>query len=217
MMKILLRQTRLLRTRGYSVAHRNPDCLYAPASILQNIVAGRYKLLYKPYPSFLCADGSYDPEILENGYFAATRYPGYLHYFSSSLSRWLTVLEFLRHIGLGPKYAILGVDKKISKTCNTSLHNVKKLYRPVPLSEQATRDGTYNFEKLFNSLIKLFVTDPDNPEDVWAQELLDWCQQEVFGGATIELDSEAEKSPDEEDILAQRRRRRRAAAATTAA
>ncbi|KAK7039703.1 hypothetical protein R3P38DRAFT_3262100 [Favolaschia claudopus] len=183
-----------------------------PNPILQNIVAGRYKLLYKPYSSFLYADDSYNPEVLDQG-----------------LLRGDAIPRFLRHIWLGPQYAILGAGKKISKTSNASLHNVKKVtpemicYAVVQArtalgtSDWTVRDGEYNFEKLFNSLIKLCVADPDDAEDVWPQELLDWCQQQVFGGATIDSESEAEKSSDEEDVLAQRRRRRRAAADSDAA
>ncbi|KAK7021662.1 hypothetical protein R3P38DRAFT_2962691, partial [Favolaschia claudopus] len=97
---------------GYADRLKLPPLVFPTVNspILQNISAGKYKLLYKPYPSFLYADDSYNPDVLDGG-----------------LLRGDAIPRFLRHIWLGPQYAILGAGKKISKTSNASLHNVKKV------------------------------------------------------------------------------------------
>ncbi|KAK7059587.1 hypothetical protein R3P38DRAFT_3168050 [Favolaschia claudopus] len=175
----------------------------AAERLLQKIVAGKYQLKYKPYPSFLYKDSKFDPNNLDAGLLHSD-----------------TVLRFLRHIWLGPSAALSGAEK-ISKTCNTSLHNVKKVtparicYAVVQArttlgtSEWTPRDGKYSFKRLFNSILKLFTAEPEHP---WVIDVLEWYQSQMFQNVDFDSDAEQDKdSDDEDDVLAQRRRRAAAA------
>ncbi|KAK6997352.1 hypothetical protein R3P38DRAFT_2798483 [Favolaschia claudopus] len=105
-----------------------PECpsrLTAIGRLLQKIVAGKYQLEHKPYPSFLYEDGKFDPNNLDAGLLHSD-----------------AVLRFLRHIWLGPSAALSSAEK-ISKTCNTSLHNVKKqsqMFQNVDFDLDAEQD-----------------------------------------------------------------------------
>ncbi|KAK6985129.1 hypothetical protein R3P38DRAFT_3230789 [Favolaschia claudopus] len=177
--------------RSISSSRSPPRMHYCRRSWL----TGKYQLEYKPYPSFLYEDGKFDPNNLDAG-----------------LLRSDAVLRFLRHIWLGPSAALSGAEK-ISKTCNASLHNVKKGASRNDLLRCPSRSGTHDSrnERVDTTRWELFTASAEL-EHPWVIDVLEWYQSQMLQNVDFDSDAEQDKdSDDEDDVLAQRRRRAAAA------
>ncbi|KAJ7732327.1 hypothetical protein DFH07DRAFT_968430 [Mycena maculata] len=170
-----------------------------PNTFLQRIVAGTVELTAADFPSFFWAEGSYDPEDLDNG-----------------LLRGHLLLRVFRHIWTAPTSALNGLDKGIPAVCNARVH-AKYSVEPemvgyacaqartiLSTKQWDVRDSAYNYERMFNAVVKLFSGLPDDP---WALETLEWYQDNVFGDADIPSADAEDAVPipsAADDILAQR-------------
>ncbi|KAF7374196.1 hypothetical protein MSAN_00301500 [Mycena sanguinolenta] len=179
-----------------------------PNEFLDRIVNGNVEIKNDALPSFLWAEGAYNPENFDKG-----------------LLRGEFPLRVLRHIWTGPRSAINGLDKGIPAVCNARLHNkytvdeymianaVVQARGMLSTRDWAPRDGAFDNEKLFDQIVKLF----SKKDDAWVIETLAW---QVFGDyeapAVDDPEETAEPSP-ADDILAQRAARQAAAASSAAA
>ncbi|KAJ6525177.1 hypothetical protein B0H19DRAFT_1276257 [Mycena capillaripes] len=165
-------------------------------AFLKRVAECKVKLKAKNFPSCFYEDGTYDPENLDHG-----------------LMRGDIIVRVLRHIWTGPTSALNGLDKGMPATCNARLHGVYLLdgemvgYAGVQArtmigtSDWVTRDGSYDFEDLFDRIVTLF----EDVEDPWVKETLGWLQNQVFGDAAIpQVDSDKDSDSDDDDALAQR-------------
>ncbi|KAJ6552937.1 hypothetical protein B0H19DRAFT_1263374 [Mycena capillaripes] len=165
-----------------------------PNVFFQRIVSGNVELKAADLPSFLWADGSYDPDNWDRG-----------------LLRGDLLLRTVRHIWTGPSSACTGLKDGIPAVCNARLH-AKYTVDPEIIACAATqartmlstkdwklRDGSFNNEEFYDAIIKLFSGLPDDP---WAVETLDWYQRNVFGDADLPSDrADAEPTPNAADII----------------
>ncbi|KAJ6591882.1 hypothetical protein B0H10DRAFT_2233202 [Mycena sp. CBHHK59/15] len=165
---------------------------------------GKPALTAKRYPSCFYADDTYDPEAPE-----------------VRLLRSLFLVRVARHIWTSPGSALHGAEN-MKKVCHARVHGQFTMTPEMigyvccqartmlSTSDWATKDGPYNYDKLFKSIVKLF----EDPTDSWVIETLDWYQKGVFGCGTGPA-SDAEASDDDESemagILARRTARRSAA------
>ncbi|KAJ6456343.1 hypothetical protein C8R47DRAFT_1227880 [Mycena vitilis] len=116
---------------------------------LQRIVAGSVELTAVDFPSFFWAEGSYDPEDLDNGLLRGPLLPLVLRY-------------------TAPTSALNGLDKGIPAICNARAHTI------LSTKQWDVRDGAYNYEKMFDAVVKPFSGLPNDP---WAVETLQWFQE----------------------------------------
>ncbi|KAJ7651839.1 hypothetical protein B0H17DRAFT_1215142 [Mycena rosella] len=155
----------------------------APASnqFADLLVAGRVELKATEYPAFFWAEDTYDEDDLDKG-----------------LLRGPLILRVLRHVWTAPSSALFGLDNGIPRSCNACLHNVFTVDKEMigyagvqarimlSTTEWKPRDGSYNYEDLFKSILNLF----EDPEDPWARETLAWYQQMVFGDAVDDAETD---------------------------
>ncbi|KAJ7686356.1 hypothetical protein B0H17DRAFT_1204268 [Mycena rosella] len=155
----------------------------APASnqFADLLVAGCVELKATEYPAFFWAEDTYDEDDLDKG-----------------LLRGPLILRVLRHVWTAPSSALFGLDNGIPRSCNARLHNVFTVDKEMigyagvqarimlSTTEWKPRDGSYNYEDLFKSILNLF----EDPEDPWAWETLAWYQQMVFGDAVDDAETD---------------------------
>ncbi|KAF7372526.1 hypothetical protein MVEN_00114700 [Mycena venus] len=168
------------------------------------LVAKQYE-----YPSCFYAEGAFDPADPEKGLF-----------------RSQFILRVLRHIWTAPASAMNGASK-IPKVCNARAHGQYKVIpemlayacrqarTTISVSDWTPKEGSYNYETMFNNIVLLFEADPTDP---WAIETLEWLQNGVFGGADAsdnESDSDDEDASAAATILAKRAARRAEAPASS--
>ncbi|KAJ7691312.1 hypothetical protein B0H17DRAFT_1201167 [Mycena rosella] len=146
------------------------------------LVAGHVELKATEYPAFFWAEGTYDKDNLDKG-----------------LLRSPLILRVLRHVWTTPSSTLFGLDNGIPHICNARLHNVFTVDKEMigyagvqarlmlSTTEWKPRDGSYNYEDLFKSIVNLF----EDPEDLWARETLAWYQQMVFGDAVDDAGTDA--------------------------
>ncbi|KAJ7670436.1 hypothetical protein B0H17DRAFT_1209305 [Mycena rosella] len=162
----------------------------AQNEFLKSLGAGTVELKAADFPSFFWEDGSYDPNDLGKG-----------------LLRGHLLLRVLRHIWTAHGSALCGLNNgELPAICNARAHGVfvvdpEMIARTMlSTSEWKVRNGPYDYKELFDSIVKLFA-DPDDP---WTKDTLDWYQQNVFGGATIDNSHAIEPTSDAaSNILAQ--------------
>ncbi|KAJ7471007.1 hypothetical protein FB451DRAFT_1399756 [Mycena latifolia] len=182
-----------------------PEAVAALKALMKGqLTSGKPALTASKWPSCFYADGEYDPENPEKGLF-----------------RSLFLLRVLRHIWTSPSSAIDGADK-LKKTCHAREHGqyfVKgrmvgyacgQARTMVSNADCSSKDGSYNYEKMFNRVVKLFEDDPTDP---WVVETLQWFQKGVFGSAAIPSSSTSDSEDSDSDsemteIFARRAARR---------
>ncbi|KAJ6526539.1 hypothetical protein DFH09DRAFT_1371670 [Mycena vulgaris] len=135
---------------------------------LARVAAGRVELTADQLPSFLYEDGSYDSVDLDKG-----------------LLRGHLTLRTLRHIWTAPASALFGLDGAVPNICNARFHDVFKVdaemvaYAVVQARTMLTtadwkpRDGSFDYEVFFNSIVELFA----DGEDPWTKDTLAWYQR----------------------------------------
>ncbi|KAF8185496.1 hypothetical protein K438DRAFT_2019998 [Mycena galopus ATCC 62051] len=173
---------------------------------LVQLVNGTVELKNDELPSFLWADGSYDPDNYDQG-----------------LLRSAFLLRVFRHIWTGPSSALCGLDEGIPPVCNARLANNKFTATPRMIGcavvqaramicsrDWARRDGKFNNQVLFEQVVELFAGLPTDP---WAVDTIAWYNRMVFDDAEPSLDEdEATPVPSATtNILAQRAARQAAA------
>ncbi|KAJ6572483.1 hypothetical protein DFH09DRAFT_1362442 [Mycena vulgaris] len=143
------------------------------------------------YPSCFYQDGAYDPVDTEKGLFRG-------------------LFLVLRHIWTGPSSAMGGADT-LKRSCNARAHGQYRVTgrmvgygcsqarTMISSADWSIKDGSYDYEKLFTSVVALFETDPADP---WVVETLAWLQQAVFGSAQATDASGSIDSDDEESAAA---------------
>ncbi|KAJ7146244.1 hypothetical protein C8R44DRAFT_845460 [Mycena epipterygia] len=141
---------------------------------------GKPALTANKYPSCFYADDEYDPTDPERGLFRSE-----------------FILRVLRHLWTAPSSA-MDLEVRLSPA-RTMLST----------SDWATKDGNYNYVKLFDSIVALFETDPT---DAWVVDTVKFLQAGMFGSGNAESASGSSDSDDEESeaaaILARRAARR---------
>ncbi|KAJ7119212.1 hypothetical protein C8R43DRAFT_1137099 [Mycena crocata] len=171
---------------------------------LQLLMAGRLEtgkpaLTASRYPSCFYADGTFDPAKKQLGLF-----------------RSLFLLRMFMHVWTGPNSAKTGI-KTVPKICNARAHSqfvatgrmigyvCVQARTMISTSDWGTKDGKYNYERLFESVVALFETNPTSP---WVVETLEWYQKSVFGSmsssGSSESDDEDESESEADTILAAR-------------
>ncbi|KAJ7115218.1 hypothetical protein C8R44DRAFT_928204 [Mycena epipterygia] len=175
-----------------------PTVPTARNELLDRIVANRLELTAEDFPSFFYAEGSFDPNDLDKGL---------LRGISSPLD--------------GAKSALFGLsDGRLPPICNARLHGTLtadpemigytgvQARTMLSTAEWKSRDGAYDYEALFTSIVNLF----EDPEDPWAKDTLAWYQRMVFDGVTNHSQPMSEPTASASStVLAQRAARRAAA------
>ncbi|KAJ7112617.1 hypothetical protein C8R44DRAFT_882381 [Mycena epipterygia] len=141
-----------------------PTVPVARNELLERIVANHIELTANDLPSFFYAEGSFDPDDLDKG-----------------LLRGEFMLRVFRHIWTAPKSALFGLsDGRLPAICNARLHGAVVVvpemvgYTGVQArtmlctAEWKPRDGSFDYEALFTSIVQLF----EDPEDPWAKDTL---------------------------------------------
>ncbi|KAJ7119056.1 hypothetical protein C8R44DRAFT_878566 [Mycena epipterygia] len=135
----------------------------------------------------------------------------------------IQINEVLRHLWTVPSSAIERKDR-LSLTCNARAHGQFTMISTMiaygcvqartilSTSDWTAKDGSYDYVKLFNSVVALFETDPT---DAWAVDTLKWYQEGVFGSGDAALASSGSSDSDNEDSEAAAILARRAARRTT--
>ncbi|KAJ7668961.1 hypothetical protein B0H17DRAFT_1209840 [Mycena rosella] len=167
-------------------ASLTPEATEALKALMNGkLTNGKPALIASRYPSCFYADGSYDPKDPEKGLFRSP-----------------FLLRVVRHIWTTPSSAMDGADKLRG---NARAHGQFKVigrmigYGCVQgrtmlcTSDWADKDGAYNYEKLFNSVVELFESDTTDP---WVTETLQWG---VFGKATKSGGSSDSDDDDDDD------------------
>ncbi|KAJ7077955.1 hypothetical protein C8R44DRAFT_896104 [Mycena epipterygia] len=181
-----------------------PTVPTARNELLDRIVANRLELTAQDFPSFFYAEGSFDPNDLDK-----------------SLLRGEFMLRVFRHLWTAPKSALFGLsDGRLPPICNARLHGTLtadpemigytgvQARTMLSTAEWKSRDGAYDYEALFTSIVNLF----EDPEDPWAKDTLAWYQRMVFDGVTNHLQPTSEPTASASStVLAQRAARRAAA------
>ncbi|KAJ7506329.1 hypothetical protein B0H11DRAFT_1707147 [Mycena galericulata] len=140
------------------------------ARFYDRLVGNRVKLDATEYPAFVYEEGSWDPRDPENG-----------------LLRGDLLIRVLRHIWTAPASAWFGLENEaIPAVCNARVHGVYQVtaemigYAGVQVRDSLhgvqhwkLRDGTYDYEQFYNSIVILF----SDPDDEWAIETLKWYQR----------------------------------------
>ncbi|KAJ6516980.1 hypothetical protein DFH09DRAFT_1332652 [Mycena vulgaris] len=167
------------------------------------LITGKAALTAAKYPSCFYADDMYNPTDPEKGLFR---------------SKFL--LRVIRHIWTTPSSVMDGADT-LKKVSNARAHSQFRMNGRmigygcsqartlISTSDWTAKDGSYNYEKLFNAVVALFEDDPTDP---WVIDTLTWYQERVFGCAKNSSDSGDDKSDSENDGIAARRAARRSAA-----
>ncbi|KAJ7123665.1 hypothetical protein C8R44DRAFT_917920 [Mycena epipterygia] len=145
-----------------------PTVPVARNELLERMVANHIELTANDFPSFFYAEGSFDPDDLDKG-----------------LLRGEFMLRVFRHIWTAPKSALFGLsDGRLPTICNARLHGAVVVvpemvgYTGVQArtmlctAEWKPRDGSFDYEALFTSIVQLF----EDPEDPWAKDTLAWYQ-----------------------------------------
>ncbi|KAJ7486556.1 hypothetical protein FB451DRAFT_771356 [Mycena latifolia] len=152
------------------------------------LTSGKPALTAKKYPSCFYADGSYDPKAPEKGLF-----------------RSQFLLRIIRHLWTAPSSAMDGAEK-LKKISNARVLGQYRMQgrmvgygctqgrTMISTSDWTVKDGAYNYEKLFNSVVELFENDPADP---WVVDTLNWFQDGVF--SSVEVSGSASDSNDEDD------------------
>ncbi|KAJ7462487.1 hypothetical protein FB451DRAFT_1180780 [Mycena latifolia] len=146
-----------------------PDALAALKALMKGkLLDGKPALRAKYFPSRFYAAGAYDPEEPEKGLFRSP-----------------SLLRVLRHIWMAPSSAMDGADT-LRKTCNARAHGqcfVKGRMvgyacaqgrTLISASDWTSKEGSYNYEKMFDEVVHLFEDDPTDP---WVVETLKWFQE----------------------------------------
>ncbi|KAJ7468865.1 hypothetical protein B0H11DRAFT_1732036 [Mycena galericulata] len=139
------------------------------ARFYDRLVGNRVKLDATEYPAFVYEEGSWDPRDPENG-----------------LLRGDLLIRVLRHIWTAPASAWFGLENEaIPAVCNARVHGVYQVTPEmigyagvqartmISTSDWKLRDGTYDYEQFYNSIVILF----SDPDDEWAIETLKWYQR----------------------------------------
>ncbi|KAJ7222725.1 hypothetical protein B0H12DRAFT_1241080 [Mycena haematopus] len=149
------------------------------------------------YPSCFYAEGTFDATDPEKGLFRS-------HF----------ILRILRHIWTAPASALHGV-KKPPKICNARAHGQFSITPEMlgyacgqartllSTSDWTIKDGSYDYEAMFNNIVLLFEADPTDP---WAVETLEWLTKGVFGGGDASDDENGSGSDNDEDFVLLRSR-----------
>ncbi|KAJ7113508.1 hypothetical protein C8R44DRAFT_881815 [Mycena epipterygia] len=174
-----------------------PTAPVARNALLELIVANRLKLTADDFPSFFYAEGSFDPDDLDKG-----------------LLRGEFMLRVFRHIWTAPKSALFGLsDGRLPSICNARLHGATVAvpemigYTGVQArtmlctAEWKSRDGPFDYEALFTSIVNLF----EDAEDPWAKETLAWYQKMVFDGVTNDAQPPSEPTSTASSTVLQQR------------
>ncbi|KAJ7701362.1 hypothetical protein B0H16DRAFT_1748596 [Mycena metata] len=111
------------------------------------LLNGKSALTASKYPSCFYPDEVYNPRAPEVG-----------------LLRSLFLLLVTRHIWTSPRSAFDGAQKLKARTI-------------LSTSEWTCKDGKYNYELLFNAVVKVF----ENPTSPWTVETLAWYKKGVSG------------------------------------
>ncbi|KAJ6447772.1 hypothetical protein C8R45DRAFT_1047389 [Mycena sanguinolenta] len=158
---------------------------------------GKPAMTARQFPSCFYAEGLYNAEDPEVGLF-----------------RSAYLLRIGRHIWTTPSSAFDGAQV-LKQVCHARAHG-KYSMTPrmlgyiccqartlISQSEWKQKDGKYDYQKLFDSVLKLFA----KSDDPWAVETLDWYTKGIFGGATADdaaNDSGADSESEIDRILARR-------------
>ncbi|KAJ6512469.1 hypothetical protein C8R45DRAFT_1087637 [Mycena sanguinolenta] len=139
---------------------------------------GKPAMTARQFPSCFYAEGLYNAEDPEVGLF-----------------RSAYLLRIGRHIWTTPSSAFDGAQvlKQVTYVARTLISQ----------SEWKQKDGKYDYQKLFDSVLKLFA----KLDDPWAVETLEWYTKGIFGGATADdaaNDSGADSESEIDRILARR-------------
>ncbi|KAJ7115176.1 hypothetical protein C8R44DRAFT_794206 [Mycena epipterygia] len=120
------------------------------------------------------------------------------------------LLRVLRHLWTAPSSA-MNPEAQLSPVCNARAHGQLTMIGPMvgygcvqartmlSTSDWTTKDGNYNYVKLFDSIVALFETDPT---DAWVVDTLKFLQAAVFGSGNAESASGSSDSDDEESEAA---------------
>ncbi|KAJ7624200.1 hypothetical protein DFH06DRAFT_1445807 [Mycena polygramma] len=162
-------------------------------------VKGKPAVTASSFPSCFYADGADDLDAPEVGLFRAP-----------------FLLRVTRHIWTAPSSAMDGAQE-IPQVCAARAHNKFTMDAEmlgyvccqartmISTSAWVAKDGKYDYNKLFDSVVALFA----DPTDSWAVETLDWFQKGVFdcggGGAGSDDDGSDDEEESEMASLAARR------------
>ncbi|KAJ7663517.1 hypothetical protein B0H17DRAFT_1211616 [Mycena rosella] len=198
---------------GAAVPEREltPDALkHLTALMTGKLTNGKPALTAGKYPSCFYPEGTYDPADPEKGLF-----------------RSAFLLRVLRNIWTTPSSAMGGADR-LKAISNARAHGkfsidgrmigygCTQARTMLSTSDWTPKDGTYDYEKLFNQVVKLFEDDPADP---WVIETLQWYQDGVFGkissgGADDDDNEEDDSDSESSSICAHRAARRQTPIAT---
>ncbi|KAJ7678370.1 hypothetical protein B0H17DRAFT_1206824 [Mycena rosella] len=198
---------------GAAVPEREltPDALkHLTALMTGKLTNGKPVLTAGKYPSCFYPEGTYDPADPEKGLFRSP-----------------FLLRVLRNIWTTPSSAMGGADR-LKAISNARAHGkfsidgrmigygCTQARTMLSTSDWTPKDGTYDYEKLFNQVVKLFEDDPADP---WVIETLQWYQDGVFGkissgGADDDDNEEDDSDSESSSIRAHRAARRQTPIAT---
>ncbi|KAJ7756674.1 hypothetical protein B0H16DRAFT_1538682 [Mycena metata] len=68
----------------------------------------------------------------------------------------------------------------------------------ISTSDWTSKDGAYNYERMFKSVIKLF----EKKDDAWVTDTLAFYQRQVFGSLDGSGDESSDEDDDESDVSA---------------
>ncbi|KAJ6549819.1 hypothetical protein B0H19DRAFT_183535 [Mycena capillaripes] len=156
-----------------SEAPLTPEATAALEALLNGckLTNGKPALSASNFPSCFYADGAYDPADPRHG-----------------LLRSPFLLRVARHIWTAPASA-MDAASKLKKNCAARAHG-KYIMTPEMLgyvgcqartmlstSAWTSKDGKYDYEKLFDNIVQLCEPNPEDPDDLWAVETFAWYQK----------------------------------------
>ncbi|KAF7356031.1 hypothetical protein MVEN_00932600 [Mycena venus] len=155
---------------------------------------------YVPFNSHILVlgsyDGTYDPEQYDKGLLCSE-----------------LLLRVFRHIWTAPSSAFNGLDKGIPAICHARLHNKYKMELEMIGCAAVQFDGTFNYEKFFDTIVQLFSR---LLNDTWAVDTLAWYDRMVFrDSAPARRELDAAPVPNAVDLILVQHAAHAASAAST--
>ncbi|KAJ7021550.1 hypothetical protein C8F04DRAFT_1313797 [Mycena alexandri] len=140
------------------------------------------------YPSCFYAEDSFNPQDPSQGLFRSP-----------------FLLRVARHIWTTPTTAF-DDSGKVPKNCKARAHGqytwsgemmgyiCGQARTMISASEWTSKEGAYNYERMFNSVVKLF----ENKTDAWVVDTLAFYQRYVFGSLDRSADDSSENDSDDD-------------------